>query len=117
MLALPQAVPDGLPAAHRPYVRQHLQQQGSFLLSEDITEWSWPTSRQGRRPGLGQLGPGKNLRQGVLLHSLVAAQGPALAPTPPAKRAALPLLGLLDEQFYVRHPISPPEKAARSGQP
>ncbi|QIL78458.1 IS4 family transposase [Hymenobacter sp. HDW8] len=115
LLALPQAVPDALQAAHRHYVRQHLQQEGTFLLIEDTTELIWSTSRQGRRPGLGPVGQGKDHRQGVLLHSLVAAQWPAFDPKPTAKRPTLPLLGLVDQQFYLRRPIPSAEKAAGSG--
>jgi len=61
------------------------------------------------------VGPGKATSQGVLLHSLVAAVWPATDPDPAAKRPALPLLGLLDQQFHVRQPVPEAEKAHPHG--
>ena len=88
---------------------------GTCLLVEDTTELSWPEAAE-RRAGLGPVGPGKSTSQGVLLHSLVAAAWPATDPDPAAKRPALPLLGLLDQQFHVRQPVPAAEKAAPHGQ-
>lgn len=115
LLGHPQATPDTLQAAHRQHVAQQLQAPGPFLLVEDTTELSWPEAAE-RRPGLGPVGPGKARSQGVLLHSLVAAAWPATDPDPTAKRPALPLLGLLDQQFHVRQPVPEAEKAAPHGQ-
>lgn len=110
-----QATPDALQAPHRQHVARQLQAPGTFLLVEDTTELSWPEAAE-RRPGLGPVGPGKATSQGVLLHSLVAAAWPATDPNPSAKRPALPLLGLLDQQYHVRQPVPEAEKAAPHGQ-
>ena len=115
LLGHAQATPDALQAAHRQLVGQQLQAPGTYLLVEDTTELSWPEAAE-RRAGLGPVGPGKARSQGVLLHSLVAAAWPAVDPDPAAKRPALPLLGLLDQQFHVRQPVPEAEKAAPHGQ-
>ena len=109
-----QATPDALQAFHRQQVSQQLQAPGTFLLVEDTTELSWPEAVE-RRAGLGPVGPGKATSQGVLLHSLVAAAWPAQDPDPAAKRPALPLLGLLDQQYHVRQPVPEAEKAHPHG--
>ena len=114
LLGQAQATPDALQAPHRQLVSQHLQAPDTFLLVEDTTELSWPEAAE-RRPGLGPVGPGKPTNQGVLLHSLVAAAWPATDPDPAAKRPALPLLGLLDQQFHVRQPVPAAEKAHPHG--
>ena len=115
LLGHAQATPDALQAPHRQVVAQQLQAPGTFLLVEDTTELSWPEAAE-RRAGLGPVGPGKATSQGVLLHSLVAAAWPASDPDPAAKRPALPLLGLLDQQFHVRQPVPEAEKVAPHGQ-
>ena len=114
LLGHPQATPDALQVPHRQAVAQQLQAPGTYLLVEDTTELSWPEAAE-RRAGLGPVGPGKATRQGVLLHSLVAAAWPAQDPDPAAKRPALPLLGLLDQQYRVRQPVPEAEKAHPHG--
>ena len=114
LLGHAQATPDALQAPHRQVVIQQLQAPGTYLLVEDTTELSWPETAE-RRAGLGPVGPGKAYSQGVLLHSLVAAAWPTSDPDPAAKRPALPLLGLLDQQFHVRQPVPEAEKAHPHG--
>jgi len=114
LLGHAQATPDALQAVHRQHVGRQLQAPGTYLLVEDTTELSWPAAAE-RRAGLGPVGPGKAFSQGVLLHSLVAAAWPAQDPDPAAKRPALPLLGLLDQQFHVRQPVPAAEKAHPHG--
>jgi hypothetical protein len=67
------------------------------------------------RAGLGRVGAGASGEQGVLLHSLVAARWPTSDPPAGAARPPLPLLGLLDQQFYVRQARPAAEKAHRHG--
>ena len=114
LLGHARATPEALQAPHRQHVSQQLQAPGTFLLVEDTTELSWPEAAE-RRAGLGPVGPGKATSQGVLLHSLVAAAWPATDPDPAAKRPALPLLGLLDQQYHVRQPVPDAEKAHPHG--
>lgn len=115
LLALPEATPDCLQAVHRQRVREQLAHAGEYLLIEDTTEMIWPSRGRERRPGLGPVGQGKDHRQGVLLHSMIAAEWPSRDPMPNARRPALCLLGLADQQFYRRIPISGAEQAAASG--
>ncbi len=115
LLGHAQTTPDALQGPHRQLVAQQLQAPGTYLLVEDTSELSWPEATE-RRAGLGPVGPGKARSQGVLLHSLVAAAWPADDPDPAAKRPALPLLGLLDQQYHVRQPVPEAEKAAPHGQ-
>ena len=114
LLGHAQTTPDALQAPHRQHVAQQLQAPGTYLLVEDTTELSWPEAAE-RRAGIGPVGPGKAYSQGVLLHSLVAAAWPASDPDPAAKRPALPLLGLFDQQFHVRQPVPAAEKARPYG--
>ncbi|MGI4870505.1 MAG: IS4 family transposase [Janthinobacterium lividum] len=109
-----QSTPDALQAPHRQHVRQQLQAPGTYLLVEDTTELSWPEAAK-RRSGLGPVGPSKARSQGVLLHSLVAAAWPTDDPDPAAKRLALPLLGLFDQQFHVRQPVPEAEQTHPHG--
>ena len=113
LLGRSELTPDALQTPHRAGVRQQLHAGGTYLLIEDTTEVIWPAApaTRGRRPGLGPVGAGADHQQGVLLHSLVAA-GPWPPATPPgARRPPLSLLGLLDQQFHVRQPISAAERA------
>ena len=120
LLGNPDLTPDALPSPHRAGVCTSLQEAGTYLLIEDTTEVIWPaaSAARGRRAGLGPVGAGKAHQQGVLLHSLVAA-GPWPAATAAAsasvsagaRRPAVPLVGLLDQQFHVRQPIPPAERA------
>jgi len=103
------ATPEAFQEPHQAVVRQALQAPGTYLLVEDTREPSWPETAE-RRSGLGPVGPGKATSQGVLLHSRVAAGWPAQDPDPAAKRPALPLLGLLDQQYPVRQLVPEAEK-------
>ena len=110
LLGHAQATPNALQAPHRQHVDQQLQAFGTFLLVEDTAELGWPEAAE-RRAGLEPVGPGKATSQGVLLHSLVAAAWLATDPADPAaKRPALPLLSLLDQQFSTCASSCPPPK-------
>lgn len=110
MLALSHATPDVLQAPHRQQVLAALGEGGTYLLLEDTTEVIWPRTGQ-RRPGLGPVGQGAAASQGVLLHSMIAVRrSDVAAASTPARRPPLPILGLLDQQFYQRVPIPESEK-------
>lgn len=97
----PEATPDNLQAGHRELVRARLHQAGTFLLLEDTSEFSWHTGR--RIEGLGPVGKGKKWDQGFLLHSVLAVQW-ATSPLT-ARRPPLEVIGLADQQYYLRQPI------------
>ena len=108
------ATPDTLQGPHRALVLQQLQQAGTYLLLEDTTQLRWAPATA-RRAGLGPVGASVSGEQGVLLHSLVAARWPGGSGPSAATRPPLPLLGLLDQQFYVRQARSAAEKAHPHG--
>ena len=108
------ATPDTVQGPHRALVQQQLQAAGTYLLLADTTQLRWAPATA-RRAGLGPVGAGASGEQGVLLHSLVAAQWPAHAPPAGRTRPPLPLLGLLDQQFHVRQARSAAGKAHPHG--
>ena len=114
LLGHAQATSEALQATCRKVVTQQLQAPSTYLLAEDTTALSWPKAAE-RRAGLGPVGPGKARSQGMLLHSLVAAAWPAADPDSVAKRPALPMLCLLDQQFHARQLVPEAEKAHLHG--
>ena len=114
LLSQPGVTPDVLQAPHRQLVHAQLQQPGTYLLVEDTTQLRW--SRSARpRPGLGPVAATKHAEQGVLLHSLVAAGWTGASADLDAARPAVALLGLLDQQYYVRQPAPEAERAHPHG--
>lgn len=101
-LARPEATPDELQATHRELVLEALGQPGTYLLPEDTSELGWDA----RLPisGLGPVGASKDKQIGFLLHSTLALRWPAAAWPAQARRPALELLGLAEQQYYVRQP-------------
>lgn len=114
LLSQPGVTPDVLQAPHRQLVQAQLQQPGIYLLVEDTTQlrWSWSARP---RPGLGPVAATKQAEQGVLLHSVVAARWPGSPTDLDAPRPAVALLGLLDQQYYVRQPVPEAERAHPHG--
>jgi Transposase DNA-binding/Transposase Tn5 dimerisation domain len=99
----PEATPDKLQAGHRDWVLEQVHQPGVYLLLEDTTEMSW----SGKQPikGLGPIGNGAAGLQGFLLHSVLAVRWPQLASTRHSShRPPVEVLGLCDQQYYVRQP-------------
>jgi hypothetical protein len=98
LLSQPGVTPDVLKAPHRQLVQAQLQQPGTYLLVEDTTQlrWSWSARP---RPGLGP----------------VAAHWPGSPTDLDAPRPAVALLGLLDQQYCVRHPVPEAERAHPHG--
>ena len=114
VLSHAQTTPEALQCAHRQQVRELIQRPGTYLLVEDTTELRW-CSDAAQRPGLGPVGRGRSAGQGVLLHSVVAAAWPGCDPVPTARRPPIPLLGLLDQQYYIRQFIPAEELAHPHG--
>jgi len=97
-----EATPDNLQAAHRELVIEEMKKPGRYLLLEDTSEMTWP----GQAPieGLGPIGTGAEGLQGFHLHSTLAVRWrmePPEAEHWPG-RAAVEVLGLADQQYYVR---------------
>jgi hypothetical protein len=109
---LEEATPERLQAGHRALVRQRLSQAGTYLLLEDTSEVAWHNCRP--RAGLGPLGANSDRYQGVHLHSALAVQWMA-SPLPQDKqRPAVEIIGLCDQQYYIRQrrPEGEPDDAS-----
>lgn len=103
LFAHPEATPEQLQASHRELVMEALKQPGTFLLPEDTSEIAWddhlPIS------GLGPVGASKDKQLGFLLHTTLAVSWPALEQLPiGARRPPVRLLGIAEQQYYVRQP-------------
>lgn len=100
----PEATPENIQAGHRELVRAALQEGETILLLEDTSEFAWETGRQ--IDGLGPVGQGKKWDQGFLLHSVLAVQwvheDVAFSST---KRPPVEVLGIADQQYYIRQPL------------
>lgn len=114
LLSQPGVTPDVLQTPHRQAVAEQLQQPGTYLLVEDTTQLRWSYSTR-PRPGLGPVAATKHAEQGVLLHSLVAVGWPGSPTDLDAPRPAVALLGLLDQQYYVRQPAPEAERTHPHG--
>lgn len=97
-----EATPDALQAGHRELVGEQLRTPGQvFVLPEDTSELSW----SGNLPveGLGPAGNGARGLQGFKMHSVLAMRWPELAEgETEARRPAVEILGLADQQYYAR---------------
>ena len=101
LFAHEEATPDALQAGHRDMLADRLAQPGTYLLIEDTTEVIYG----GREPieGLGPVGPLKSGKVGFHLHSVLAVEWQAVtAEDSEAERRQL--LGVADQQYYVRKP-------------
>jgi hypothetical protein len=109
LFANPEATPDDLQAMHRELVLEALRQPGTNLLPEDTTEMAWNGRRQ--IPGLGPVGASKDKQIGFLLHTTLAVRWPdADQASADARRPPVQLLGIADQQYYVRQPQPAGEK-------
>jgi hypothetical protein len=99
----PEATPERLQAGHRSLVREALAEPGVHLLLEDTTELQWGTGRS--ISGLGPVGNGGESKQGFLLHSVLAVRWTQETTALSDRRPPLQVLGLADQQYYVRTPI------------
>lgn len=100
----PEATPDSLQAGHRDLVRDRMREPVTTLLLEDTSEFIW---RNGEPiEGLGPVGPGSEFKQGFMLHSVLAVRWaePFSAQTG-ERRPPLSILGIANQQYYVREPI------------
>lgn len=100
----PEATPDSLQAGHRDLVRVRMREPGTILLLEDTSELIW---RNGEPiEGLGPVGSGSDFKQGFLLHSVLAVRwAEAVSTQTGERRPPLSILGLANQQYYVREPI------------
>lgn len=109
LFANPEAAPDELQATHRELVLEAMSQPGTYLLPEDTSEVGW--DERLAIPGLGPVGASKDKQIGFLLHTTLAARWPDVDSLPSdARRPPVELLGIADQQYYVRQPQPKGEK-------
>lgn len=111
----PKVTPEGVQGNHRRNVQEEIKEPGqTVLLIEDTTELEW--SGQDAVEGLGPVGKGREGCQGFMLHSTLCArwswQG-GKNEREESKRPPLEIIGLAEQEFYVRKPRPPAEKGRK----
>ena len=105
-----EATPDNIQAGHRAVVLQEMRQPGVYLLLEDTTELSW--SGKQAIAGLGPIGNSAAGLQGFFLHTVLGVRWPDEPPTNSTRRP-VEVLGLGDQQYYVRTPCRKPRESSQ----
>src|SRR3954463_10086332 len=105
-----EATPDNIQAGHRAVVLQEMRQPGVYLLLEDTTELSW--SGKQAIAGLGPIGNSAAGLQGFFLHTVLSVRWPD-APQDNSKRRPVEVLGIGDQQYYVRTPCRRPRESSQ----
>jgi hypothetical protein len=104
LFAHPQVTPDTLQAGHRSRLREVMSSGPpgrTILLVEDTSAFSW--SGKAPRSDMGPVGSGKKGLQGFFVHSVLAIEWvPERAAEAGKPRPALRVLGLADQQYFVR---------------
>jgi hypothetical protein len=105
-----EATPDNIQAGHRAVVLQEMRQPGVYLLLEDTTELSW--SGKQAIAGLGPIGNSAAGLQGFFLHTVLGVRWQD-APPANSTRRPVEVLGLGDQQYYVRTPCRKPRESSQ----
>jgi Transposase DNA-binding len=105
-----EATPDNIQAGHRAFVLQEMRQPGVYLLLEDTTELSW--SGKQAIAGLGPIGNSAAGLQGFFLHTVLGVRWQD-APPANSTRRPVEVLGLGDQQYYVRTPCRKPRESSQ----
>jgi Transposase DNA-binding len=105
-----EATPENIQAGHRAVVLEAMSQPGVYLLLEDTTELSW----SGKHPiaGLGPIGNSAAGLQGFFVHTVLSVRWPD-APQDNSKRRPVEVLGIGDQQYYVRTPCRRPRESSQ----
>ena len=106
-----EATPDNIQAGHRAVVRDKMLQPGMYLLLEDTTELSW--SGKQAIAGLGPIGNSAAGLQGCLVHTVLGVRWPEDPPQANSRRQPVEVLGLRDQQYYVRMPCRKPRESSQ----
>jgi hypothetical protein len=105
-----EATPDNIQSGHRALVLEAMRQPGVYLLLEDTTELSW--SGKHAIAGLGPIGNSAAGLQGFFLHTVLSVRWPD-APQDTNKRRPVEVLGIGDQQYYVRTPCRRPRESSQ----
>ncbi|MEW6735885.1 MAG: transposase DNA-binding-containing protein [Acidobacteriota bacterium] len=97
-----EATPDNLQAGDRELVLTEMEEPGLYLLLEDTSELSW----SGKKPiaGLGPIGKGEQGQQRFHLHSTLAVGWTKEEKIIAGHRPSVEVIGLCDQQYYIRKP-------------
>src|SRR5262249_23578015 len=106
-----EATPNNIQAGHRAVVLDKMRQPGVYLLLEDTTELSW--SGKQAITGLGPIGNSAAGLQGFLLHTVLGVRWPETPPQDNRQRQPVEVLGLRDQQYYVRTPCRKPRESSQ----
>src|ERR1700757_3865456 len=104
-----EATPDNIPSGHRALVLEAMRQPGVYLLLEDTTELSW--SGKHAIAGFGPIGNSAAGLQGFFLHTVLSVRWPD-TPQDHHKRQPVEVIGLSDQQYYVRTPCRRPRESS-----
>ena len=105
-----EATPENLQAGHRALVRKAMRQPGVYLLLEDTTELSW--SGKQAIAGLGPIGNSAVGLQGFFLHTVLSVRWSDTSQDT-NKRQPVEVMGLGDQQYYVRTPCRRPRESSQ----
>lgn len=98
----PETTPDQLQAGHRERVLLEMEQPGTYLLLEDTSEIL--CTNEGEIEGLGPVGASKTRKIGFHLHSVLGVRWPERVEMSGRRRPSVEVIGLVDQQYYVRRP-------------
>jgi len=105
-----EATPENIQAGHRAVVLREMQRPGIYLCLEDTTELSW--SGKQAIAGLGPIGNSAAGLQGFFLHTVLGVRWQD-APQTSSQRQPVEVLGLGDQQYYVRTPCRKPRESSQ----
>ena len=105
-----EATPENMQAGHRALVRDAMRQPGVYLLVEDTTELSW--SGKQAIAGLGPIGNSAVGLQGFFVHTVLSVRWPDPSQDT-SKRQPVEVVGLGDQQYYVRTPCRQPRESSQ----
>lgn len=109
----PGVTPEEIQGSHRALVREQMTGTGkTMLLIEDTTDMIWHGHE--KIEGLGPVGSGYEGSQGFMLHTTLCAKWERQDLQPPTsepKRPPLEIVGLAEQEFYVRKSCCEEEKA------
>ena len=98
----PEVTPDQLQAGHRERVLLEMERPGRYLLLEDTSEIL--CTKEGEIEGLGPVGASKSKKIGFHLHSVLSVRWPEKVEIKAPGRPPVEVIGLVDQQCYVRQP-------------
>jgi transposase-like protein len=105
-----EATPENIQSGHRAVVLDAMRQPGLYLLLEDTTELSW--SGKQAIAGLGPIGNSAAGLQGFFLHTVLSVRWTETSQAN-SKRQPVEVIGLGDQQYYVRTPCRQPRESSQ----